>query len=182
MRYVLKIVLALTITCGACAFSLAFVSRVTKDKIEQNARKRIEDAIMRLAPETKKIEEVKAAGGIYQLYDAKNSLVSLAFLAEGDGYQGKIKMLGVIAPSLERMQGVEIIDSVETPGLGARIAEDFFKDQFKTLRVAPAIECVKDKVSADNQISAITGATISSRAVANIMNKRVAELKTRFGK
>ena len=60
------------------------------------------------------------------------------------------------------------------PGLGAEIAGAKFQEQFKSLATEPPIEYVKGKpTNKPNQIEAITGATISSKAVVNIINKTV---------
>ena len=71
-----------------------------------------------------------------------------------------------------------MLEQVETPGLGGRIGEDVFQDQFKGIKTEPAVEYVKNQEpETDNQIQAITGATISSRSVVKIINKNVALLK-----
>ena len=71
------------------------------------------------------------------------------------------------------MVGMEVLESRETPGLGDKIYKDLvFVGAFADLPIEPIIEVVKKgrKVS-DNQVDAITGATISSRAVVSIINE-----------
>lgn len=178
MKETIKIIAVLTIVCVLCAFLLAFVNNAARAKIELNSRTKIEDAIGKLAPSFKKIEKIKLAEEvIYKLFDDKNSSIGYAFLAKGDGYQGTIKILAVIDPQIDKLEGIEIIESVETPGLGARIKEDFFKNQFKSLKVSSPIECVKEEIAKSNQIKAISSATISSRALVNILNKKIKELQ-----
>ncbi len=65
---------------------------------------------------------------------------------------------------------MEILDSRETPGLGDKIYKDAaFVANFASLSVDPEIVAVKKgNKSAPNQIDAITGATISSKAVVKI--------------
>ena len=109
-------------------------------------------------------------------YGQDDRFLGYAFIAQGQGYQGKIKMLAVSDPRLTVLKGIEVIESVETPGLGAKIQEHPFKDQFSGLAVAP-IECVKTTPQHPGQIKAITGATISSRAVVAILNRRIKELR-----
>jgi electron transport complex protein RnfG len=67
---------------------------------------------------------------------------------------------------------MEILDSRETPGLGDKIYKDAaFVANFASLSVDPEIVAVKKgNKSAPNQIDAITGATISSKAVVKIIN------------
>ena len=99
-------------------------------------------------------------------------------LAEGQGYAGPIKMLVGIAPDLSRVLGIEVIESTETPGLGARINEEEFQNQFRGLSTRGGVEYVKGKApQSDNQIQAITGATISSRTVVRIVNETIEDIR-----
>ena len=178
MKEVLKITSVLTLVCIICAFLLSFVYKMANPKIEMNEKKRVQDSIHTLAPSTQVIKEININEEIiYKLFDDKDKLIGYAFIAQGQGYQGTIKMLVVIDPLLDRLEGIEIVESIETPGLGAKIQDKFFKKQFKNLDVTEPIECVKEEPVSDNQIKAITGATVSSRAVVNILNKRIEELK-----
>jgi electron transport complex protein RnfG len=182
MKESLRITSILTIVCVICAFLLSYVDGLASKKIALNAEKRIQDSIHALAPSTKEIKEIKTKEKevIYKLFDDKNKLLGYAFIAQGQGYQGTIKMLVVIGPDLSRLEGIEVVESVETPGLGAKIQDVFFRKQFKDLSVAEPIECIKEKPVKDNQIEAITGATVSSRAVVNILNKRIEELRSQI--
>jgi electron transport complex protein RnfG len=183
MKEFVKITLVLTIVCAICAFLLAFVNSLANDKIETNDKNKIEDAIFKLAPTVKRVEKLVLGGEtIHKLFDGSNNHIGYAFLARGDGYQGTIKILVVANPTLEKLEGREIIESVETPGLGAKIKEDPFKDQFKRLNVSSKIECVKEKAVKDNQITAISSATISSKSVVNILNKNLEDIKLKLKK
>jgi len=178
MKELLKIIRVLTIVCVLCAFFLSFTHMLAKEKIEFNAKKRIEDAITNLAPLADEIKEIQIENEtIYELFDKNDKLIGYAFLAAGQGYQGKIKIMTVIDRSLKKLTGIEVVESIETPGLGAKIKESSFKNQFGNLTVSKAIECVKGQAQGNNQIEAITGATVSSRAVVNILNKRIEELR-----
>lgn len=196
MKEIIKIITVLTLVCIICAFSLALVQGLAEKKIEFNAAKRVKDAISNLAPGYSGIEEIALGEEVvYKLKDQQGKLIGYAFSAQGQGYQGKIKILAVVNPSLSRLEGIEIVDSLETPGLGAKIQEEPFRSQFKGLNLAGPISCDKDasgdkdkvqatsqatKVSGQGQIEAITGATISSRAVVNILNQRINLLRTQL--
>lgn len=178
MKETFKITGVLTFVCIVCAFLLSYVHGIASEKIKLNAEKRIENAISNLAPWAKTIKEIKNKEKIiYELLDNQDTLKGYAFLAEGQGYQGKIKMLAVVDSSLTRLKGIEVVESTETPGLGAKIQEEPFSSQFKNLKISPLIDCLKEEPVKDNQVQAITGATVSSRAVVNILNKRIKELK-----
>ncbi|MBU1121199.1 MAG: FMN-binding protein [Candidatus Omnitrophota bacterium] len=178
MKETIKITGVLTSVCVICAFGLAFVFNTAKDKIEENAKKRINQSIFKIEPDTVNVEKIFSDNNvIYKLFNDTNKIIGYAFLADGQGYQGKIKILSVSDPTLKHLIGIEIIDSVETPGLGAKIGDPSFKDQFKGLNTLPKIVYIKDTVEKSNQIQAITGATISSKAVVNILNQRLLKLK-----
>jgi len=67
--------------------------------------------------------------------------------------------------------GMYVLESRETPGLGDKIFKDeAFVANFRALAVDPEIVLVKGGRTADNEVDAITGATISSRAVVKILN------------
>ena len=85
-------------------------------------------------------------------------------------------MMAGIKPDLVTMYGVEILESVETPGLGGEIAGDRFKDQFGNISLLPKIGLVKQGRREKNEIQAVTGATISSQSVVNILNEKIARL------
>jgi len=176
-------VLVLTLISCICGFFLAWVFSLAKDKIEENQKKSIKRAVYNLCPDCERIEEKTIQGKIiYCLYDKKNNLIGYGFCSEGQGYQEKIEVFFVVDKDIKKLKGIEIIESKETPGLGARINEGFFKNQFKELDITSSIKCVKHKKSEKNQIQAITSATISSKAVVSIVNKGIKKLKTLLGK
>lgn len=157
--------------------ALVFVYNYSMPRIKANIKSATEEAIKNIFPEAVSIEKADI-DGLYNAKDASGSLMGYAFTAEGNGYQGIISMLAGISPDLSQMRGIEILDSQETPGLGAEITSDNFRNQFKGLSVKVPIGYVKNKKpDQPNQIEAITGATISSRAVVNILNKRIEEIR-----
>ena len=183
MKDNIKIISVLTLTCIVCAFSLAFVNSLAKEKIVTEKKNKIEDAISILSPDAKDIQAFSAGGEtIYKLFNSKQVLIGYAFLAQGNGYQGVITMMVAMDAKLEKLQGIEIIESVETPGLGAKINEVSFNGQFKNLNAQVAIECVKEEAKQDNQIKAISSATISSKAVVNILNEKIKSIRSALTK
>ena len=67
---------------------------------------------------------------------------------------------------------MKVLESRETPGLGDKIYKDAkFVAEFRELVVDPVIELIKGHGERANQVDAITGATISSRAVVKILNQ-----------
>jgi electron transport complex protein RnfG len=123
---------------------------------------------------------------VHAAYDAQGALVGIAIEAQGMGYQDVIRILYGYAPQRQAIVGMQVLASKETPGLGDKIEKDpAFAANFTALDVSLAadgqalrqpIEAVKHgSKSAPSQIDGITGATISSKAVAAILRQSSAQ-------
>ena len=106
-------------------------------------------------------------------------MLGYALTADGPGFQDTIGLLYGYLPDKRVIVGMEVLESRETPGLGDKIYKDAdFKANFIELAVDPTIILVKKskgKKSAPNEVDAISGATISSKAVVRILNESVAK-------
>ncbi|MDI6639641.1 MAG: FMN-binding protein [Methanocellales archaeon] len=107
----------------------------------------------------------------YEAYDDAGNLVGYAFYSEIMGCQDVIKIAGGIDLDY-RVTGVTIVRHLETPGLGAKIAEPEFQEQFRGVTIEE-LRLTKD----DGKIDAITGATISSQAVVDAMRNKIEEIQ-----
>lgn len=131
---------------------------------------------------------------------AKNPIQPLYFKSEvagaivwagaftGPGLWGNVTLaLGFDQP-IERIVGYAPVAQVETPGLGARIADQWFIDQFPGQKV-PTSGVFKfvagsgtgDPNKDNDTIDGVTGATVTTTAVRDILNAAVAEMKTLTG-
>jgi len=80
---------------------------------------------------------------------------------------------------LKKITGMRVLEQVETPGLGTKVTEESFTNQFIGLVTEPIIKCIKGaKATNTNEVEAITGATISSKAVLRIINDGLSELRS----
>lgn len=174
------ILCAITLVAGLL---LAVVFNVTKKPI-QDAKDQTEilsyQAVM---PEgktfdedaeiTKKLEAFKAEGvEINKVRVAKNDAgekEGYVFLVTSkEGYGGSIQFsMGVLAD--KSVGGIEIIDMSETAGLGAKCTEEDFKNQYKGK--SGEIALIKGEAAGENEVSAISGATITSTAITNAVNQ-----------
>lgn len=109
---------------------------------------------------------------IYAGYNDNSELVGFAIPGAEPGFQDIIAAIFGYNGSAKTIIGFEVLESKETPGLGDKIFKDeAFKTNFKALEVMPEIVPVKKgEKTNDNEVEAITGATISSKAVVRLLN------------
>ncbi|RKY06391.1 MAG: hypothetical protein DRP65_11845 [Planctomycetota bacterium] len=110
---------------------------------------------------------------------AEGECVGWAFICEGSGFADKIKLVLTVDAAFEKLAGFGVLASNETPGFGDKIKNDYYRNQFVG---APAAQLVLSKTGddkkIDNEIVAITGATVSSEAVVKILNNYIKQIKT----
>lgn len=159
----------------------------TLPTITDNKARELREAVFRVLPGVSRMEKLQYDGGrllpkkggkddedtLYAGYDADGRFIGYAIASEGPGFQDTIRLLYGYLPRERRIVGMEILESRETPGLGDKIYKDpDFVANFHDLAVDPKIVAVKKgRKSAPNEIDAITGATISSKAVVRIINE-----------
>jgi len=171
-------ILVLTIVGVFSGGVLSVVYQKMDPQIRNQREKALREAILKVLPDASRYEVCENIEDIiYSGFNDKGENVGYAIPASGNGYQGKIEIIFGVSRDLKTIQGIEVIYNVETPGLGARIGDREFLEQFEGLHVTPPIEYVKNlKPSKPNQIQAITGATISTRALISIINGKIASL------
>jgi len=157
----------------------------TLPRIEANRAAALQRAVFEVLPGAVRMEPMVLRDGtlatvdapghndavVYAGYDAGDALLGYAIPAEGPGFQDTIKLLFGWNASTRRIVGLQILESRETPGLGDKIYKDErWGNDFRDLAGEPKVVVVKGGASAPNEIDAITGATISSKSVAAIVN------------
>ncbi|MBW2232074.1 MAG: RnfABCDGE type electron transport complex subunit G [Deltaproteobacteria bacterium] len=128
--------------------------------------------------------EAPPAGGaernaekIYVGLDAKGRATGVGVKAAAAGFQDVITLIYGFDPTTGKLLGMKVLESKETPGLGDKIEKDLsFVAQFRG--ATPPLQAVKRVTGAPGEIDAITGATISSRAVVRIINESLERLRT----
>jgi Na+-translocating ferredoxin:NAD+ oxidoreductase subunit G len=178
MKKIIHMLLTLTVTGVVAGGALALVNGWSLPLILANQKAETERAIFLVQPEGKTYERVADADfEVYRVFEENNDLAGYSLVYSGNGFQGKIKIIAGITPELDKITSLEILDQVETPGLGTKITEDPFKNQFKGLNV-DTVKWVKGSLPDEpNEIQAITGATISSKAIVDIINGGMAKLR-----
>ncbi|MGK9476222.1 FMN-binding protein [Melioribacter sp. OK-6-Me] len=172
MNNSIKMIIVLTSIALISGAVLAGVSNWAAPHIEANRLAETEAAIYLVQSSAKSYKKIETKfAEIYQVFDANGNPLGYSIVAEGNGFQGKIRMMLGVDSTLTKITAIEILEQVETPGLGSRIADDDFKNQFKNLIAQPSVNWVKGRnPEKPNEIQAITGATISSKSVCAIIN------------
>jgi electron transport complex protein RnfG len=182
MKLVIKMVVVLTLIGSLSGAMLSQLSSWAEPKIEAHRKAETEKAIFIVQPNGKKYDKMENDTiELYKVFDEKNNFIGYAFPYTGNGFQGKIRLMLGITGDLKHLTGIKILEQVETPGLGTKVTEDPFVDQFTGLNTQPYISWVKGiEPDKSNEVQAVTGATISSKSVINILNagiKTVRELE-----
>lgn len=185
-KLTIKMFLVLTVIGVISGGVLAGVFHVADPLIQANREKELKEAIFVVLPEAKdykvmekEIDKEKLT--IYKGVDADGKPVGMAFIADGGGFQGNIRIMVGLNMDYLKLKGIKVLEQNETPGLGNRIKESAFEGQFKGLEIKPKVEYIKyRKPEKPNQITAITGATISSSAVVKNINNAVARVLKAF--
>lgn len=185
-----------------CALLIVLSYQGTLPRIEQLKAEALEKAIFRVVPgmvskKTFKLEadgtltevsgKEKSAGLIYAGYDKEGKLAGMAVEASGMGFADVIRIIYGYDPVKEAIVGFYVLESKETPGLGDKIEKDpVFLDNFKALDVALADDrnSLKNRVVTVKkgqkknawEVDGITGATISSRAIGNILDASTGDM------
>lgn len=181
MKQMTRNALVLGIIGVVSALLLSYTAEITHPMIEQNRQIALRRALSQVLPEADSFRVIDESLEFYEGLDSLGNRVGYAFVGEGGGYQGKIRLMIGITPEWDRLTGLAVLENIETPGLGAKIASASFLKQFRGLHVAPKIEYVQNRPpEKPNQIQAITGATISSRSVVRILNQTVSKMKQRW--
>jgi Na+-translocating ferredoxin:NAD+ oxidoreductase subunit G len=159
-------VVFLTIVVLISVSMLLVINSFTSVVVEAENDAKIRNILESIFPDLTKFEE---SGEIFIVYEGDN-IAGYTFIAVGNGYGGTINLLIGMNPDYT-LRDMEVLSHTETPGLGSKITEEPFIEQFIGLSVDD-IALSKD----GGKIDAITGATISSRAVASAIQERMIEI------
>lgn len=159
----------LGLICLLAGGLLAGVNSLTQPRISAQAKEEEQKTLSEVLPQAGRFEAIKSSdeGKViyYKAYDKTDKLIGVAFKAEGKGYSSVIETIAGMGLN-GRICGIKIVHQEETPGLGGRVAEVFFTGRFSGKS--------PDDLS---KIEAITGATISSKAVIDSVIAKAEEIK-----
>ncbi len=176
------LVLLLAILFGA---SLAGLNAELNPRIRLNEKNAINDQIPSLVPGADGTKTVEISKGVRKVFDKSGKNIGWVITASGMGYADAIKALIGLNADATKITGIYILDQKETPGLGSKIVSKWnkqFIDQPTDipLVVIKGMTDTQKKIK-DGKIDAISGATISSVALADkVVTPAVAEFRRKL--
>jgi len=199
--YVLLFMLAICIVFGAGVSAVHYATRGMLEKNETLHKNRIISRAFMLDVDGKtahayqqaiasaiRIDTIQGEKRNYEtFYRGKTTTGEVGFVFSGIGFWDIIRGIVVLAPDRKHIVNMQILEQKETPGLGARIEEAWFTDQFKGLEIdwsAPVGERIiiggAETGGAKNRLDAITGATQTSIALMQTLNSELDSFKKAF--
>ena len=196
----LSMILVLSSIAMLSGFLVVLVSQLTAPLIAENQRLAIERALVQVIPGSVAHQEFYFLDGsllpmdesatgesIYAGYDADGKLLGVAARAASQGYAGMIYLLYGYDPACECIRGIQVLKMAETPGLGDKIIKDAnFQANFDALDaevdmnkmalVNPIVTVKHGTKQHPWEIDAISGATISAKAVGKALNQSAQSL------
>lgn len=161
-------------------FFLALINQQTKPLVERNAKLKEERGLLYVlgiendgTPEdiVNKIEKnVEETGKTFNdqpvyVYKENDEVKAYALTIKGSGLWGPIEGIIGVTPDFKETTGIEFLEQSETPGLGGRISESAYKEQYRGAKV--------DDIR--GTVDAISGATGTSSSVYNLVDSNIAE-------
>lgn len=192
MREIIKLGLTLLLICTISALALSMTYSVTIDKIVEQRNIASEESRKAILPdaesfkpvdENKLNEIVKFNDKVVEVYEgyAGGAVVGYAIKTLPSGYGGSLEVITGIKLD-GNISGVRVGNHQETPGLGANATLPSFYTQYEGKSIDKELEVVKSEPSNENEIEAISGATITSNAVTTGVNYAIEAFNVIVGK
>lgn len=179
MSDIVRLGTRLLIITFVAALALSITNLVTAAPIEAQIQKENDMSRQSVLPEAETFELMDDIKGIdvakwpdiKEIYAGKSGdrVIGYTFKISAKGYGGPMEItLGIDIDG--RISGLKLGNHQETPGLGAKAAESSFQDQYNGKIVGEELIVTKASNPKDNEVEAITGATITSRAITDGVN------------
>ena len=198
---IIKLGLVLMVICFVAGTALAVTYRLTKVKIEEQSQAQQLNALKVVLPQAAEFSEPKSGVDIeyYEGLDKEQRVVGYAFIGKAKGYSSTINVVVGIDPE-GTITGIKITEQKETPGLGTKAVEvpvtrtfwqailgqggseaprrPWFEEQF-TGKILKDLKVITGKT--DTEIQALTGATITSKAVTKAVRESIEKFMKQGG-
>ena len=181
----LNMFIAMFVICVVSGSILGLVYNATKDPIAAAETAKKTEAIKNVLPEFNELKETMVKSAMedaeipfYLAYDSDNNFIGAAVETfTNKGFSGNISlMVGILANGT--INNISVLQHAETPGLGSKMSESSFKDQFNNKNTTSFNFNVKKD---GGDVDAITAATISSRAFCDAVNRALSTFENNKG-
>ncbi len=189
------------LVCIVFVLGLSVVNFLTIDRVDANRRYAAHVAVLtalgladretpREVVEATYASEIRELPGERPAYAAVvDGAPALAVRYTGPGLWGSITVILAADAGGERIRGLEILDQQETPGLGGRIDEDWFKRQFRGEKVREDGTILVDRTGSgsgdgdpeNGRVDAVSGASRTSDFMQVIVNGALAAIRSTGG-
>ena len=173
MKDILKLGVTLFAICAVAALVLGVTNNITAPVIEERNIQASNEARKIVLSEADEFKELDGMNSdiVLEVYEGikDGQVIGYTIKTSSKGYGGAIELMVGISKD-GKITGVEIGNHSETPGLGSKATEPMFKNQYVDKDVLNSLLVVKGSTNNDNEISAISGATITSNGVTNGVN------------
>ncbi|KGJ50927.1 MULTISPECIES: RnfABCDGE type electron transport complex subunit G [Paraclostridium] len=168
MKDIFRLGAILFVICAVASLMLSLTNNITAPVIEQRniqANNESRQEVLQVAEEFSEVKDVKG-DLIEEVYQGTKGgeVVGYTIKTTPKGYGGKVEVMVGISND-GKISGVKVGNHSETPGLGSKSADPSFKDQYNGKSTKTPLNVVKGNASNENDIVAISGATITSKAV-----------------
>lgn len=181
MKEMIKITISLIVIFVTAGLIMAGVFANTAPIVAEAQKIEKEEALKKMMQDAENIVEAGKWAPYHkhaEYYEGKKGGETIGYIAStyGKGYSSYISVLVSVGKDI-KIKSINILSHGETPGLGDEIEKEYFKKRFEG-KMLEQLEIVK--VEGTDKIQAISGATISSRAVTNGVKEAVKLLKEKY--
>ncbi|MBP3336973.1 MAG: RnfABCDGE type electron transport complex subunit G [Clostridia bacterium] len=170
----------LFVITAVVSLMLAFSNMVTADKIAENTKKAENEARVAVMPEATDFKFFRSyrEGIVTEVQRAVRNDEKIGWCAKvsPNGYGGAIEFIVGIDNDF-KITGIKIVNMSETPGLGAKAGEEKFSSQFPGKYAKDGLSVIKSGTPKENEILAISGATVTSSAIKEGINAAIEAVK-----
>lgn len=166
--------------------ALALINQVTEETIRAQEELKIKRTILYVL-DIEVSDDEKAIVDAYDQYvqeetindtqvfigEKEGQLVGYAFMINGPGLWGSMTGYAAVSADLQTILGMQFVSHSETPGLGGRVDEEWFMEQFRGVPASLDSEMVLFNPAPGGNADAITGATLTSESVRTILNSDI---------
>ena len=175
MKYILKPAATLFITAVIVVAALSVAYNYTKEPIEKQKRKTQEAAMKQVLSNASVYREIQTgiSGSISAVYEGLSGSVLIGYVVQLSpaGYSGNIDLMVGISASEEKITGMRVLKHTETPGLGSLAVKEDFYSRYNGKSLVP-LSVVRSSPT-ENEIQAITSATITTKAITGAVNEAI---------